>query len=148
MRLQISLLHKGIPAGQIFTTSSCSREKLFHPAESNQPRPAKKQSFRLSLFANQLPSSAKRQNRLLLITKKYYPLAGGLQQHQYPKQTDTVCLEAWCLVQLPCHIQARRSSYSRSEGWGVGGLLSCMLQHHNAHLSVSPWILNRYESRM
>lgn len=69
----------------------------------------------VSLFANQLPFPAKRQSRLLLITKKYYPLAGGSQQHQYPKQTDTVCLEAWCLVQLSCQIQAHRSSYSRSE---------------------------------
>lgn len=73
------------------------------------------------MFVNQLPSPAKRQNRLLLITKKYYPLAGGSQQHEYPKQTDTVCLEAWCLVQLPCQIQAHRSSYSRSESQRRGG---------------------------
>lgn len=87
----------------------------FHPSDPTKPRPARKQNFRLSVFANHLPSMAKRQNRLLLITKKYYPLAGGSQQHQYPKQTDMRSLEAWCLVQLPCQIQAHRSSYSRSE---------------------------------
>lgn len=113
----------------------------FHPADPTQPRPARKQSFRPSVFANQLPSPAKRQSGLLLITKKYYPLAGGSQQHQYPKQTDTVCLEAWCLVRLPCQIQAHRSSYSRSETGRRGGLLSCTLQHHNSpfhpHASTS-----------
>lgn len=44
-------------------------------------RLAGKWNFHLCVFANQLPSRARRQNRLLLITKKYYPLAGGLQQH-------------------------------------------------------------------
>lgn len=87
-------------------------------------------------------SPSKRQNRLLLITKKYYPLAGGSQQHQYPKQTDTVCLEAWCLVQLPCQIQAHRSSYSRSETGRRGGLLSCTLQHHNSHFILTSWLQN------
>lgn len=96
----------------------------------------------VSVFANQLPSPAKRQSRLLLITKKYYPLAGGSQQHQYPKQTDTVCLEAWCLVQLSCQIQAHRSSYSRSERGRRGGLLSCMLQHHNSHFIFTSSLQN------
>lgn len=109
-----------------------SSPRCLRPADPTQPRLAGKRNFRLSVFANQLPSPAKRQNRLLLITKKYYPLAGGSQQHEYPKQTDTVCLEAWCLVQLPCQIQAHRSSYSRSERGRRGWFVICMLQHHNS----------------
>lgn len=88
----------------------------------------------VSVFANQLPSPAKRQNRLLLITKKYYPLAGGLQQHEYPKQTDTVCLEAWCLVQLPYQIQAHRSSYSRSEEGGLSARCSVVIPTSSSFL--------------
>lgn len=111
-----------------------------HPADPTQPRLAGKRNFRLSVFANQLPSPAKRQNRLLLITKKYYPLAGGSQQHEYPKQTDTVCLEAWCLVQLPCQIQAHRSSYSRSERGRRGWFVICMLQHRNSNFIFTSWL--------
>lgn len=40
-------------------------------------RLARKPNFRLPVFAKQLPSQARGQNRLLLITKKYYPLVGG-----------------------------------------------------------------------
>lgn len=101
----------------VFTVEGRS-PRCLHPADPTQQLLAGKRNFRLSVFANQFPSPAKRQNRLLLITKKYYPLAGGLQQHEYPKQTDTVCLEAWCLVQLPYQIQAHRSSYCRSEREG------------------------------
>ena len=119
-----------------------SSPRCLRPADPTQPRLAGKRNFRLSVFANQLPSPAKRQNRLLLITKKYYPLAGGSQQHEYPKQTDTVCLEAWCLVQLPCQIQAHRSSYSRSERGRRGWFVICMLQHHNSKFIFTSWLRN------
>lgn len=47
------------------------------PADPAQWTTGEETKFPLCLFAKQLPSQARGQNRLLLITKKYYPLAGG-----------------------------------------------------------------------
>lgn len=103
-------------------------------------RLARKPNFRLSLFAKQLPSQARGQNRLLLITKKYYPLAGGFATTWVSKANRYGVFGSLvpCTAAIPnpgpqILLQQIREEWRQ----GGGGFVICMPQHYNSYFSFT-----------